>query len=119
MHAHPRIRRTAKWTGFALSLLVLSVWAASLRCSGSMKFRGMLIELDGGMVRSFVGRYPSFFSPPLRLHVGLRHLPLAWPESWRGFASGVFFCLTIMPPLGALFLFSGPRPPFWGRGLRG
>jgi hypothetical protein len=58
MKPHPRIRKTIKWGGAAVTVLLVVVWIGSGWCSAGFSLERRMLWVDGGQAK--FGRFPEF-----------------------------------------------------------
>ena len=84
MHPPSRTRRILKWTGVALSLLVLAAMFASFRYECTIVItRHLAMHVDSGYLRTAIASFDFASDLHLKTEVGVRS-PLSPMELWSG-----------------------------------
>ncbi len=104
MRPHPRLRKTIKWTGAAVTLLLLVVWAWSLVWWYWTDARGVMIVVRHGLIAVSVHQ-PSEADEELEMLVigSLDSRSLWMPDGGRG-PTDWFFLVPLWCPLLVSFV---------------
>ena len=84
MRSYPKLRKTIKWGGAAITLLLVVIWAASLRWQLGWASGGNPIVITG--LLSVIFAYNRIDMPPeanLQIQPGWSFVRIAGPPQWR------------------------------------
>ncbi len=105
MKPHPRIRKTIKWGGAAVTVLLVVVWVGSGWWIAMLDFKqGLSVALWGGQIRATYERFvgEQFAIPDL--DTGPYPTPFAWSFEWWTTGPVSRYDCPMWFPAGASFL---------------
>lgn len=98
MKPHPRIRRTTKWIGAVVSVVLVVVWIGSRWYRGTWCGQhGHVVAIWGGRLYAWLPLAPSGWREPPGWHVASAPSALGWTYEGGGWARERWIAVPIWP----------------------